>query len=116
MLSQRPAMRPIAWIGSAYDDLLGFPEEIRRDAGYQLHRLQSGLEAADWKPMSEIGKGVAEIRLWGKAGAFRILYLARFDDIVYVLHCFNKKTQRTSHQDKQIAKVRLHAVLDARRG
>lgn len=91
MLSQRPVIRPIAWMGSAFDDLRGFPEEIRRDAGYQLHRLQAGLEAADWKPMSEIGKGVAEIRLRGNMGAYRILYLARFDDAVYVLHCFNKK-------------------------
>lgn len=115
MLSQRPAMRSIAWMGSAFDDLRGFPEEIRRDAGYQLHRLQAGLEAADWKPMSEVGKGVAEIRLRGSTGAYRILYLARFDDAVYVLHCFNKKTQRTSSHDKHIARTRFQAVLDARR-
>lgn len=60
MLLERPAMRPIAWMGSAFDYLLSFPEAIRKDAGFQLHRLQAGLEAADWKPMPEIGKGVAE--------------------------------------------------------
>lgn len=114
MLSERPAMRPIAWIGSAFDDLLSFPEVIRKDAGFQLHRLQAGLEAADWKSMPEIGKGVAEIRLRSHTGAYRILYLARFEDAVYVLHCFMKKTQRTSGQDKHIAKARLQAVIDAR--
>ncbi|MFG6093438.1 hypothetical protein [Enterobacter soli] len=51
-------MRPIAWMGSAFDDLLSFPEAIRKDAGFQLHRLQAGLEAADWKPMPEIGKAL----------------------------------------------------------
>jgi len=116
MLSERPALRPIAWMGSAFNDLLRFPEEIRKDAGYQLHRLQAGLEAADWKPMSEIGKGVSEIRLRGHSGAYRILYLARYEDAVYVLHSFNKKTPRTSVHDKHIAKARFQAVLDARRG
>ena len=116
MLSERPILRPIAWMGSAFADLLSFPEGIRKDAGYQLHRLQAGLEAADWKPMSEIGKGVAEVRLRDNSGAYRILYLARYEDVVYVPHCFNKKTQRTSGHDKYIAKARFQAVLDARRG
>ncbi|MDI3362422.1 type II toxin-antitoxin system RelE/ParE family toxin [Lelliottia sp. V89_10] len=115
MLLEKPTMRPVAWMGSALDDLLGFPEEIRKDAGYQLHRLQAGLEAADWKPMSEIGRGVAEIRLHGATGAWRIIYLARFDDAVYVLHCFVKKTQRTSGQDIRIAKARFQAALDEMR-
>lgn len=58
MLSEKPTLRPIAWAGSSFDDLLSFPEAVRREAGYQLHRLQAGLEAADWKPMTEIGRGV----------------------------------------------------------
>lgn len=115
MLSARPAMKPIVWMGRAFDDLLNFPEVIRRDAGYQLHRLQSGLEAMDWKPISEIGKGVGEVRLRGDTGAYRIVYLARYEDAIYVLHCFNKKTQRTSGHDKHIAKARFQAVLEARR-
>lgn len=116
MLSEKPTMRPIAWMGSAFDDLLDFPVEIRRDAGYQLHRLQAGLEAADWKPIPAVGKGVAEIRLRDGTGAYRIIYLARYEDAVFILHCFKKKTQRTSGQDKYIAKARFQAVLDARRG
>jgi len=115
MLSGRPPIRPIAWSGSSFDDLLRFPEDIRKDAGYQLHRLQAGLEAADWKPMPEIGRGVAEVRLRSGAGAYRIIYLARFERAVYVLHCFVKKTPRTSEQDKRIAKVRFQAVLAEQR-
>ncbi|ENF7817158.1 type II toxin-antitoxin system RelE/ParE family toxin [Enterobacter soli] len=84
MLLERPAMRPIAWMGSAFDDLLSFPEAIRKDAGFQLHRLQAGLEAADWKPMPEIGKSVAEIRLRSHTGAYRILYLARLQAVIDV--------------------------------
>lgn len=115
MLSERPLVRPVAWVGSSLDDLLSFPEDIRRYAGYQLHRLQAGLEAADWKPMSEIGKGVAEIRLRSVTGIYRLIYLARFEDTVYVLHCFAKKTQRTSRRDKCIAKARFMAVLEEQR-
>ena len=115
MLSERPTLRPVAWSGSAFDDLLCFPDEIRKMAGYQLHRLQAGLEAADWRPMPEIGRGVAEVRLRSGSGAYRIIYLARFEHAVYVLHCFVKKTQRTSEHDKRIAKARLQAVLEEQR-
>lgn len=115
MLSVRPPLRPIVWVGSAFDDLLSFPEAIRKDAGFQLHRLQAGLEAADWKPMTEIGKGVAEVRLQNGSGAFRIIYLARFEEAVYVLHCFVKKTQQTSKHDKRIAQARFQTVQDEQR-
>lgn len=111
MLAESLAIRPIAWVGSAFDDLLCFPQDVRKDAGYQLHRLQAGLEAADWKPMSEVGSGVAEVRLRSRSGAYRIIYLARFEQAVYVLHCFMKKNQRTSGHDKHIAQVRFQAVL-----
>ena len=63
MLSIRRALKPIVWIGSSFDDLRSFPEDIRKTAGFQLHRLQAGLEVADWKPMPEIGRGVEEVRL-----------------------------------------------------
>lgn len=110
MLSIRHASRPIAWVGRSFDDLCCFPAEVRKEAGYQLHRLQAGLEAADWKPMTDIGPGVEEVRLRHVCGIYRIIYFARMEDAVYVLHCFGKKTQRTSEQDKHIAKARYQAV------
>ena len=66
--------------------------DARREAGYQLDRVQNGLEPEDFKPMSDIGSGVQEIRIKDEAGIFRVLYVAKFEDAVYVLHCFQKKT------------------------
>lgn len=110
MLTKRRKVKSVVWVGSSLDDLLNFPEDVRKDAGYKLHRLQSGLEAVDWKPMSEIGHGVEEVRLRHVSGAYRIIYFARTEEAVCVLHCFSKKTQRTSGRDKHIAKVRYQAV------
>lgn len=116
MLSKRPLLKSIAWVGSALEDLCRFPEAVRKDAGYQLHRLQAGLEAMDWKSMPEIGRGVEEIRLRHTAGSYRIIYCARIGADLYVLHSFCKKTQRTSEHDKHIAKVRYQAVIRQCRG
>lgn len=91
MLNQQPRLRRIVWMGSSFDDLRQFPEDVRRDAGFQLYRLQSGLEAADWKAMPQLGRGVEEIRLRHFSGAYRVIYLARFAEAIYVLHCFNKR-------------------------
>lgn len=107
--------KEIRWIGSAYGDLLGFPEEARRQAGFQLGKVQAGLDPDDWKPLGEIGAGVREMRIRDHAGAFRVLYVAKFDEAVYVLHCFHKKAQQTSRRDKEIGEVRYRAVARARR-
>lgn len=61
---------------------------------------------ADWKPMSGIGAGVSEIRIRAAAGAYRVIYVARFEDAVYVLHAFQKKTQKTSKGDLELARQR----------
>lgn len=115
MLLNKRVRKSVTWIGNSFEDLRAFPPEVRKNAGYQLHRVQMGLEAADWKPMPEIGHGVEEIRLRHESGAYRIIYLARVEDAVYVLHCFSKKTQRTSRLDKHIAQVRFQAVWQEHR-
>ncbi|MBS9438743.1 type II toxin-antitoxin system RelE/ParE family toxin [Photorhabdus noenieputensis] len=107
--------KEIAWIGSSYEDLLAFPTDARKDAGYQLHRIQHGIDPEDWKPFSDIGSGVKEIRLRDSAGIYRIMYVAKFDEAIYVLHSFQKKTQQTNKHDKDIAKVRYNAVIQQRR-
>ena len=73
-----------------------FPRSALREAGYQLDKVQHGLSPDDAKPMPGIGAGVTELRVWGEAGTFRVLYVAKFEDAVYVLHCFQKKTRTTS--------------------
>ena len=99
-------MKPIEFRGRALDDLRAFPATARREAGHQLDYVQRGRYPDDWKPMSAVGTGVREIRIREEAGAFRLLYVAKFDDVVYVLHCFQKKTQRTSKMDLDLAKAR----------
>jgi len=107
--------KEIRWVGSAYDDLVAFPDEPRRDAGFQLGKVQSGLEPEDWKPFDGVGAGTREIRIRDASGIFRVMYVAKFEEAVYVLHCFQKKTQATSQRDKDIAMARYRAVVNARK-
>jgi len=97
--------KPVEFRGSALDDLRAFPQAARREAGHQLDQIQHGREPNDWKPMNTVGRGVREIRIRDTAGAFRVLYA------VYVLHCFQKKTQKTSKADMNLAAQRYRDLL-----
>lgn len=77
----------------------------------QVDRVQRGLDPADWKPMTTIGAGVKEIRVRDAAGTFRVIYIARLADTVYVLHCFQKKTQQTAKRDIDLAASRYKALM-----
>ena len=103
--------KPVAFCGSSLDDLRAFPPKVRREAGYQPDRVQSGLEPDDWKPMNTVGQGVKEIRIREASGAFRVIYAARFADAVYVLHCFQKKTEKTAKADLDLAAKRYRDLL-----
>lgn len=97
-------------MGSSLSDLKAFPEEARRDAGFNLDFVQRGFEPEDWKPMGTIGAGVNEIRVRDASGAYRVIYLATRPEAVYVLHCFQKKTEKTSQRDIDFAQQRLKAI------
>jgi phage-related protein len=106
--------KPIYWIGSSKEDIAQFPQEAKRKAGFQLRAVQRGQSPTDSKSMSIIGKGVEEIRV--RTGeAYRIFYVARFAEAVYILHAFNKKTQKTSQQDIEIGKQRYQAMIELRK-
>jgi phage-related protein len=107
--------KEIRWVGTSYDDLLSFPGDARRDAGFQLSKVQAGFDPTDWKPFPDIGPGVREIRIRDCDGAYRVLYVTSFDEAIYVLHSFQKKTQATSRQDKDIAKVRYRSIAHQRK-
>ena len=107
--------KEIRWVGSAYDDLLDFPQEPRREAGFQLGKVQAGLEPSDWKSFDNVGAGTKEIRIKDASGAYRVMYVAKFEEAIYVLHCFQKKTRTTSKQDKTIAEARYRAVANTRK-
>ncbi len=104
-------MKPVEFIGNALDDLRAFPESARREAGYQIDKLQHGELPNDWKPMSTIGAGVKEIRIRDASGAFRLIYVAKLADAIYVLHCFQKKTEQTSAADIRLAKKRFNELI-----
>tara|TARA_R110002020_G_scaffold86363_4_gene212768 strand:- start:493 stop:825 length:333 start_codon:yes stop_codon:yes gene_type:complete len=99
--------KPIQFLGDSLTRLRGFPEDARRDAGYQLDLLQEGLQPKDFKPMPSIGKGVEEIRVRDEHGAYRVIYCARRKEAVYVLHAFQKKTSRTALTDIALASNRF---------
>lgn len=105
-----PGERRIEFLGRSREDLMDFPVSARQDAGRQLRRLQQGKVPLDWKPMKSIGPGVAEIRIHDEAGAFRVIYVARLEDAIYVLHCFQKKSQKTSQRDLDLATSRFRRL------
>jgi phage-related protein len=111
----KPAAKSATFVGSSLHDLRDFPRSARREAGFQLDKVQHGEDPADWKPMTRIGSGVCEIRIRDEAGAFRLMYVARFPEAVYVLHAFQKKTQTTAKKDLTLAKVRYQEVLAKRK-
>jgi phage-related protein len=105
------AAKAMRFCGSALDDLRAFPSSARRDAGYELDKVQNGRSPSDWKPMNGVGSGVREIRIRDATGAFRVLYVAKFSDMIYVLHCFQKKSQATSKIDLDLAARRYRDLV-----
>ena len=93
-------------MGSAKEDLSAFPESVRRRAGHELFMVQVGRDPDDWKAMPSVGTGACEIRVRDPAGAFRVIYIAKFEHAVYVLHAFQKKTQKTARADLRLARNR----------
>jgi phage-related protein len=103
--------KPVEFLGDSRNALRQFSEDARRQAGRQLDLVQQGKEPVDWKPMTTIGQGVREIRVRDKQGIYRVVYVAKFADKVYILHCFQKKTQATSNADIDLAKQRFAELL-----
>lgn len=104
-------MKPVRFLGDSLKAIRDFGEEAKRDAGFQLDRVQRGLEPSDFKPMPGVGRGVQEIRLWDETGTYRVIYTARVADAVYVLHAFQKKTQTTSRRDVDLARTRWAELM-----
>jgi phage-related protein len=103
-------MKSIRFLGNSLESLREFPDDARQDAGYQLDQIQRGMQPTDFKPMPSVGKGVEEPRVRDESGAFRVIYIARLPQAVFVLHAFRKKTRTTARKDIEIARER-HADL-----
>jgi phage-related protein len=100
-------VKPVRFLGDSLECLRDFPEDMRHDAGYQLEKVQRGEQPDDFKPMPAVGKGVEEIRITDESGAYRVIYVARCAEAVYVLHAFQKKTRATSRRDIDVARRRF---------
>jgi len=106
-------MKPLVWLGDSLVRLRAFPAEARREAGYQLERVQDERQPADWRPMSSVGPGVREIRV-RVGGAFRVIYVAKYTEALYVLHAFQKTSRETSRLDIELARERFRALVRER--
>ena len=107
-------MKGLEFVGTTLDDLRSFPASARRAAGYQLRQVQSGLDPDDWRPMPTVGRGVREIRIQVR-GQYRVIYVAQFAGVIYVLHAFQKKARRTPQRDLALARVRLKQTMGEHR-
>ena len=108
-------MKPVHFVGSSRDDLREFPGDARETAGHQLFKVQRGKEPDDWKSIPTVGVGVNEIRVRDDSGAYRVLYVAKFEEAVYVLHAFEKRSHKTSRADIDLAKSRYAGLLKWRK-
>jgi phage-related protein len=103
-------MKPLAFLGNSQDDIRAMPAAVRHALGVELMRVQYGAEPTDFKPMPSVGAGAYEVRVRDVSGAFRAIYVAKFADAVYVLHAFQKKTQKTRIEDIELAAKRYRLI------
>lgn len=106
-------MKTVIWQSDSLKKIRSFPEQVKHDLGVELMRVQSGLAPLDSKPMQTIGRGVREIRVQYR-GQYRVFYIASFDEAVYVLSAYIKKTQRAPKTEIDLAKQRLREVIRSR--
>ena len=109
-----PKEKPVAWRGSSRKDVRAFPDDARTEAGYQLHLLQQGKEPDDWRPMATVGAGAYEIRIH-TATEHRVLVVSKFAEAIYVLHAFEKKSQKTPKHDIELARRRYRDLIAGRK-
>ncbi len=104
--------KPIYWLGKSLENLRSFPDNAKRHFGFQLSHIQQGEVPSDFKPMPSIGKGIVELRTKTATGAYRVVYIAKFSKGIYILHAFQKKTQKTAPKDIEIIKQYYKALIE----
>lgn len=106
--------KPLVWLGDSLEAVKSFSIEAKKETGHELGLVQEGREPSDWKAMESVGAGVKEIRIRVEK-AYRVLYVAKFAEAVYVLHGFEKKTQRTPKADIDLANRRYRKLVNERK-
>lgn len=107
-------MKRIIWLGNTLQIVQHYPENVRCEIGYNLDKVQRGLDPFDWKPMNSVGPGVREIRIH-EENEYRVLYVTKFKESIYILHGFVKKSEQTLKKDIFLAKQRYLEFLIMRR-
>ena len=107
-------MKKITWLGNTHETIKGYSDIVKQEIGYNLDKTQRGEDPHDWKPMSSVGPGVKEIRIH-EDNEYRVLYVAKFRESIYVLHAFVKKSEQTLKKDIILAKNRYAEMLEMRR-
>jgi len=108
------SLKPARFLGTSLSSIKAFPKQARKEAGDQILLVQAGEMPEDWKTMPEIGSGVFEIRIH-KLDEYRVIYVAKFPEAVYVLHAFNKKSKKTLQRDIQKARKEYATLLNQRK-
>ena len=116
-LSKKPVKKNTIWYLERLREEVGkWPADVREEMGGQLNKVEYGGEPDDFKPMPTIGAGVNEIRVSAADDQYRLIYVAKFEEAIYVLHVITKKkTQKTSRSDIDIAKKRYSVLVERRR-
>lgn len=109
-------MKKIKFLGSSLSDIKNFPLPAIKEVGHELRDLQKGQQPSDYKPMPSIAKGVEELRIKIEDGQFRVIYFTRYKEMIFVLHAFQKKTQKTSLRDISLAKTRFKLIKEIENG
>ena len=106
-------MKSIEFHGHSLETIRKFPLVVTREIGYQLDRLQRGLNPVDWKPMPTVGKGVREMRIH-RHGQYRVIFVTNVADSILVLHAFKKKAAKTARVDINQARNALKRATKRR--
>ena len=112
---ERSELKGISWLGDTLNELRSWPKSVTEDMGQELLSVQRGRDPSDWKPLPSIGAGVKEIRVAQNGNQYRAIYIAKFPEAIYVLHAFEKKTQKMPTHDMEIAKKQYKALLSGRK-
>jgi phage-related protein len=100
----------VVWEGNTREILQSFPDAVRQNLGFELWQLQQGERPSDYRPLPSIGAGVYELRDEDDRAWYRVIYLSRTHDVIYVLHCFEKKGREMPRREFEMARRRLKAV------
>lgn len=102
--------KPVIFIGRSREEITNFPDDLRKEAGFNLFLIQNGEDPSDWKALKGVGRGVREIRLWDDSGTYRVIYVANLEDAVYVLCAFKKTSEKTEKAHTDLIKERFKRI------